>query len=113
MAVVAAGLLFEAGLDERGVCATTSIDTKLVIRKILIIIINFFITLYFLGLKVTGKTAFLPYCLMLHHNFLIGMPRAALHRQYVKAFGEAGNRDFYQVLLPVFLRKHSFPHHII
>jgi hypothetical protein len=45
VAVVAAGLLLEAGLDERGVCATTSIDTKLVIRKILIIIINFFITL--------------------------------------------------------------------
>ena len=34
-------------LDELGVCATASIDTKPVIRKILINIINFFITLRF------------------------------------------------------------------
>lgn len=41
-------LLFAAGvLDEVGLCATASMDTKPVIRKILIIIINFFITLKF------------------------------------------------------------------
>lgn len=34
-------------LDELGLCATASMDTKPVIRKILIIIINFFITLKF------------------------------------------------------------------
>ena len=45
-------LLFAAGvLDEVGLCATASMDTKPVIRKILIIIINFFIALNFLGLK--------------------------------------------------------------
>ena len=50
VAVVAVALLLAAGVpDERGVCAATSIDTKPVIRKILIIIINFFITLLFLG----------------------------------------------------------------
>jgi hypothetical protein len=47
---VAAGLLPAADLlDETGFWAMTSIDTKLVIRKILIIIINFFITLVFKG----------------------------------------------------------------
>ena len=41
-------LLFAAGvLDEVGLCATASMDTKPVIRKILIIIINFFISLVF------------------------------------------------------------------
>ena len=34
-------------LDELGVCATASMDTKPVIRKILIKIINFFIVLSF------------------------------------------------------------------
>ena len=34
-------------LDELGVCATASMDTKPVIRKILINIINFFIALRF------------------------------------------------------------------
>ena len=34
-------------LDELGVCATASMDTKPVIRKILINIINFFISLCF------------------------------------------------------------------
>lgn len=36
-------------LDDWGFCATASMDTKPVIRKIIIIIINFFITLKFLG----------------------------------------------------------------
>lgn len=49
--VAAAAVLLPAAerLDETGFWAMTSIDTKLVIRKILIIIINFFITLVFKG----------------------------------------------------------------
>ena len=38
-------------LDELGVCATASMDTKPVIRKILINIINFFIALSFCLIK--------------------------------------------------------------
>ena len=50
LVVVAALLLFVTlALDELGVCATASMDTKPVIRKILIININFFIVLKFLG----------------------------------------------------------------
>jgi len=50
LVAAAAGLLPAAErLDETGVWAMTSIDTKPVIRKILIIIINFFITLVFKG----------------------------------------------------------------
>lgn len=52
LVAVAAGLLLAAEfLDEVGVWAVASIDTKPAIRKILIIIINFFITLRFLGEK--------------------------------------------------------------
>jgi hypothetical protein len=50
LVAVAAGLLPAAErLDDTGVWAMTSIDTKPVIRKILIIIINFFISLVFKG----------------------------------------------------------------
>lgn len=47
VAVTAVLLLAAEDLDELGLCATASMDTKPVIRKILIIIINFFITLKF------------------------------------------------------------------
>jgi hypothetical protein len=49
VAVTAGFLLAAEFLDELGVCATASMDTKPITRKKLIIIINFFITLKFLG----------------------------------------------------------------
>lgn len=49
VAVTVLLLLLALILDELGVCATASMDTKPVIRKILIININFFIVLKFLG----------------------------------------------------------------
>ena len=72
----------------------TSIDTKPVIRKILIIIINFFITLVFLGLKFTSKTAYSSNCLMPYNNFLMNDPTATFQFQQIHAIdkGAYGNR---------------------
>jgi hypothetical protein len=51
VAVAAFLLVLALILDELGVCATASMDTKPVIRKILINIINFFIALSFCLIK--------------------------------------------------------------
>ena len=51
VAVAAFLLALALILDELGVCATASMDTKPVIRKILINIINFFIALSFCLIK--------------------------------------------------------------
>ena len=51
LVTVAGVLLLVLVLDELGVCATASMDTRPVIRKILINIINFFIALSFCLIK--------------------------------------------------------------
>ena len=79
VAVTEGFLLAAEFLDELGVCATASMDTKPITRKKLIIIINFFITLKFLGLKVTVKTSFPLNCLMTHDNFPMSGLSLILH----------------------------------
>jgi len=94
--VVAAGLLLEAALlDELGVWATASMDTKPVIRKILIIIINFFIAFPFYWFEVTVKTPMRPLSLMLHHNFLVGNLVAALQSDHIDSVRKLIDRDIH------------------
>lgn len=80
-------------LDELGVWATASMDTKPVIRKILIININFFIALKFFGLKVTGKTEIRPGCLMHNHYFFMHGAAVAFRAKCINPVGELLHGD--------------------
>ena len=113
VAVTEGFLLAAEFLDELGVCATASMDTKPITRKKLIIIINFFITLKFLGLKVTVKTSFPLNCLMTHDNFPMSGLSLILHSQQIKSFCERSHRDFNMRRILITMGKNSMPNHII
>ena len=88
-------LLAALALDELGVCAPASIDTKPVIRKILIINMNFFIIVRFCLIKDTCLTPYDDYCLMLYDNFFVESLVVTLGFQNVNAIRKLIDRDFH------------------
>lgn len=90
---VAVLLLVVLALDELGVWAPASIDTKPVIRKILIINMNFFIALRFCLIKDTNKTRRLQLRLMLNDDFFVDGSVVAFDTERVNPVKEVVHRD--------------------
>ena len=111
---MAAGFLLAVlFLDELGACATASMDTKPVIRKILIIIINFFIAFPFYWFEVTVKTASEFRSLMIHHKFFVYDLIPVFDGDKINTVRKLINRNVHLADSFVGFGYHSMSNHII